>query len=174
MKRYLFVIPLIVSLVASPVLAEHRQVPHEKVIKWAGCQAQLVTSDVIPIAGSAYAPYAHTLYIGTLEAMDTPEFVHQIILFHEIGHCLQFQDGVLYEMGTPDRELDADRWAADLACAIGLDGRQMLHDVMVWAKKTFDYDGDYAHGTLQQRIEAGNMARWCEKPDFQAPWFRLT
>jgi hypothetical protein len=122
MKRYVIPVFLIV-LLADPVLADHKQLSHQEMVKWSGCQAELVTGDDHSPAESFYLPASHTLYVGTSPDPSIPEYVHTMILLHEIGHCLQAQAGYLYDLGNPARELDADRISVDLACALGMDGR---------------------------------------------------
>lgn len=144
----------------------------EALARWAGCRANVVTSDQVSITRSYYNYYEHTLYIGT--SSDSPLMVRVIIVFHEIGHCLQAQDGTMTKyyngpLQVQDIELDADRRAADLACRYGLPGKSLLHDVFVWAYKTFGYLGDYAHGTISQRIRQGELASACQVVPVQAP-----
>jgi hypothetical protein len=146
--------------------ASHRDLDIAATARWAGCTADLTTSDEVSIAGSAYSPDEHRLYIGTQPG--APEYVYTIVALHEIGHCLQWQEESPLRRHTPERELDADRRAADLACAMGLDGAQMLHDTMVWAKQEFDYNGDPNHGTLVERISASALAYSCRVVPQQA------
>ncbi len=154
---------LLVLLAATAAAADHRQAPYESVVRWAGCTADLVTSDQYSAIESFYLT-DHTLYIGTganttagLPA--APAAFELMILLHEIAHCLQQQERSPLEGAA--RELDADLRAADLACAMGLDGRRLLHDLFVWAFETLDYVGDEGHGTLAERISQGEAAPAC-------------
>lgn len=154
----------------TPAFAEHRQDGYESWVKWAGCDATLVTDDDREIVSSHYNIVTRTLVIGAKDRSDLPREIAEMILFHEIGHCLQQQAG-MFEAMTPIIviELDADRWAADLACGMGRDGQRLLHDLMVWAKEVFDYDGDPWHGSLAQRIAQGKNAAFCRIAPHQAP-----
>ena len=164
-----FLVALIV-LVAFPATATHRQAPYEEIIRWARCTAALVTSDERGVVESYYAPYSHQLYVGTQDRADLPQRLAEMILFHEIGHCLQRQAGLFDgSFSRVQIELDADRWAAEIACSLGRDGKRDLHDLFVWAKETFGYEGDPDHGTLIQRIAQGKNAALCNLPPTQAP-----
>jgi hypothetical protein len=170
MKRLVTALVTVLLILAVPVVAEHRQDSYADIVKWAGCEANLVTSDERQIIESFYSPGKHTLYIGTRDVEGLPQSVAVIVLYHEIGHCLQAQSGLLTTwLPRIYLELDADRWAADLACARHLDGKRMLHDIMVWAYKTYGYEGDYDHGTLAQRIAQGDNALMCRLPRIEAP-----
>lgn len=127
--------------------------------RWAGCSANVVTSDRVPAIGSYYSPLEHTLYIGT--SPEIPADAQLMVTLHEIGHCLQAQEGFFYGRTSVQIELDADRRSADLACSLGLDGVRMLHDLFVWAFDVYGYDGDLDHGTMVERISAAEGAPAC-------------
>lgn len=167
-KRIILSVIMLCVALTSPSAAEHRDRKIESLMRWAGCTAALTTSDEVPIERSVYAYDEHRLYIGTQPG--DPENVYLGVTLHEIGHCLQMQEGVLLNRGSVERELDADRRAADLACAMGRDGREILHELMVWAKEKFDYDGDDSHGTSAQRIQIGREAPACRVQPTQAPY----
>lgn len=164
MKRLIATLLLSVLSVLSalPAAADHRQAPYERLVRWAQCTATFVTSDEVPVLRSYYDSVEHTLYIGTAELPGLSQELAEIVLFHEIGHCLQEQAGLFRDLPTIVTELDADRWAADLACALDRDGKRLLHDFFVWAKQTFGYDGDPDHGTLAQRTAQGDNAAMCK------------
>ena len=138
-----------------------------KIVAWAGCNAALFTSDQASPAESFYDSTYHQMYIGTHEDTDIPYYAGLTILLHETGHCLQDQMGTLtgdaYRADPVRFELDADRWAADLMCGLGLDGRSLLRQTFEWARDAFGYQGDEGHGTLAQRIGQGENARACDK-----------
>jgi len=157
--KTLLALALSLSFVVS-ASAAHRQASYEDLVRWAGCEARLVTSDQHEVVESYYSPLEHALYVGTKQLPGLRPEMAEMVLFHEIGHCLQAQAG-LGDLPTLVLELDADRQAADLACGLGRDGRQLLHDLFVWALKTYDYDGDPSHGTLVQRISQGENASLC-------------
>ena len=153
-----------------PASAMHRQQPYEDIVRWAGCHAGLVTDDDRVVVESYYSPSASILFIGTKDFPGLEQELAEMVLFHEVGHCLQHQAGLLDgTLPTLVTELDADRWAADLACGLGRDGKRLLHDIFVWAHETFGYDGDPWHGTLKQRIAQGDNAPFCKIVPLQAP-----
>lgn len=150
--------------------ANHRQAATERLVHWAGCKAPVVTSDERSVLESFY-DLGHTLYVGTDH--DVPYGVWLIVLFHETAHCLQYQElgqamEYSYAVDPMAFELDADRHAATLVCGLGLDGPGFLHDAFVWILKVYGYDGDENHGTLAQRIHAGDNACMAPTP-LQAP-----
>lgn len=168
MRRLISAIALLLCL-ASTAEASHRDKGILRTMRWAGCHAGLLTDDSVFTLRSMYIPFIHTVAIGTYTA-DIPEEVVLTITLHEIGHCLQMEDGTLYEMDDVTRELDADRRAADMLCALHWDGPRILHDLFVWAKQTVGYDGDPGHGTLAERIAQGEVAPRCKKAALQAPF----
>jgi hypothetical protein len=159
---------LLVALAAAPAGADHLQQPYERLVRWAGCEAVLVTDDTESATSSFYVSQLHGLFIGTRP--DMPSDLALVIVLHEIAHCLQYQDGSAARIGRgPALELDADRRAAELACALGLDGPRLLHDLFVWAYATLGYVGDEGHGTSAERISQGAAARGaCVRPPQQA------
>lgn len=168
MRRLFAVLLLLaVALIPAQASADHLQKPLQRLVDWSGCDAELVTSDEEAAVNSFYSPMEHRLYIGTSgEGNPTAEAVLMIAL-HEIGHCLQDENGSpLWDDGVA-LELDADRLAADMACALGLDGPQLLHDLFVWAHEVYGYDGDGSHGTLAQRISQSDRAPACHLPPVQ-------
>ena len=169
MKRLLIACLTLVML-SIPAGATHRQSTYADIVSWAGCRAALVTDDTRHIFSSHYNYPSKTLYIGTADAAELAQELAEMVLFHEIGHCLQHQTGML-DAPIPLMmiELDADRWAAELACGLGKDGKRLLHDLFVWAYETQGYEGDSAHGTLTQRIAQGDNAAMCKLTPYQAP-----
>jgi hypothetical protein len=166
---FIAAVTLIVSLLA-PSNAIHNDRAVKKLVAWAGCNATVMTSDQQLASDSMFSLQTKTLYIGTRP--DAPTYAERIIILHEIGHCLQLQEGgIAYfqETGAPGYELDADMRSADLACKLGMDGRRMLHDTMIWAKHTFGYEGDWVHGSLADRIAQGDNAPACKAHATQAP-----
>ena len=153
-----------------PATAAHQQISYEVIAAWAGCRATLVTNDDASILNSHYTLAPPTLSIGTQPVDGLPQDVAEMVLFHEIGHCLQHQAGLFNEpIPLVVVELDADRWAAELACGMHRDGKRLLHDIFVWAHEQFGYNGDPAHGTLAQRIAQGDNAAMCKLTPLQAP-----
>lgn len=169
MKRFLALSLALVLLLAIPASADHRQAGYEEIVRWAGCRATLYTDDTESITGSFYTSRTHALYIGTLDEPGLSPELARMVLYHEIGHCLQEQSDLFTGTSALYRELDADRWAADLACARGEDGVRLLRDLFLWAKEHYEYDGDPAHGTLEQRISAGTNAAMCRFAPPQVP-----
>jgi hypothetical protein len=156
-RAYALVTALLLSLlVAIPAAADHFQKPYEKIVRWSGCHADLITKDDVSVGRSLYQRFPPAIGIGTLEGSIT-----LMVLLHEISHCLQDQEGQDMYSDLRAVELDADRRSVQLACALGLDGPSLLHDLWVWAKKTFGYEGDKNHGTLAQRISQGENVHRC-------------
>lgn len=136
---------------------------YPQVVQWAGCHAAVAVDAESSPVESFYVPSAHTMVVGTKMDDSVPYYVGVFILLHETGHCLQDESGWLskqYDIVTV--ELDADRRASDLACGMGLDGRQISHDTFTWVHDTFGYDGDWNHGSLAQRMAQANAAHACD------------
>lgn len=154
---------LMLLALASPILADHKQLEYEGLVRWAGCTADLVTSDEHHLFESSYTG-SHVLYIGTdIDSTRDPN-IDLLVLFHEIGHCLQVQEGLTWEAyaaNTKLWELDADMRSANIACSLGMDGKRMLHDAFTWVYATYGYAGDPNHGTLTERIHQGHLAPLC-------------
>jgi hypothetical protein len=137
---------------------------YPSLVKWAGCHATVIADPSQPAVGSFYIPMRHVIIIGTDENAKEPYYAGLFIVLHETGHCLQDESGWLdKQTDIVVVELDADRRATDLACARGLDGRKILHDTFVWARDEFGYQGDPAHGSLEQRMAQGDLAHACDK-----------
>jgi len=139
---------------------------YPKMVSWAGCTADVDIDQHDSVAGSYYVPGYHVMHIGARDDSGIPYFAGLIILLHETGHCLQFQadpEGQMsaYRQDPVKYELDADRRAADLACSMGLDGKQLLRDTFQWAHDVLGYEGDPSHGTLAQRMSQGDAAPAC-------------
>lgn len=166
MKR--FIAAALMSLFLLIPISGYASSPYspESLIRWAGCTAQIVTSDQRSVMSSMYNPYSHTVYIGTAEQYGVTRDFRVAIIFHEVQHCLQGQaghlDGPGYFQSIVDVELDADRGSADLMCQYHMDGVKILHDLFVWARAEFGYEGDPNHGTLEQRISQGENAMACQ------------
>ena len=137
---------------------------------WAGCTANVETDDTASPVDSFYR--YHNLYIGT--DPKAPDYVLETVVFHEVGHCLQYQQNYMRDLwfseGIIAVELDADRWSAQLMCGRGWDGMKRLHDTFVWLLHEYSYRGDYFHGTLDQRISQGEKADYCKVNPQQAPF----
>lgn len=172
MKKLVFGLLAALLITLAPVEAGTASLSNDPVslARWAGCNAQVVTSDLHSPVESFYAGGSQpAIYFGT--APGIAKDVAIIIMLHEIGHCLQDQyygnDGTfqfLYMLDSVPFELDADRYSADLACSLGMEGVRMVAETFDWAHDTFDYKGDPGHGTLDQRKAAGASAQACYKP----------
>jgi len=141
-------------------------------VRWAGCKATVVTDENESALSSYYRYGDQIMYIGLAKEEGLTDNMEAMVIFHETGHCLQDQLGYIRslweEKGTVAVELDADRWSAQLACAYHLDGRQLLHDVFVWAMNAYGYHGDYNHGSIWERISQGEKADYCNVTPQQA------
>lgn len=143
--------------------ATHLQQPYAAWVAWAGCRAEVITDDAHSVLDSFYDTESERLYLGTL-ADEVPEGLGLVVVFHEVTHCLQGQHGDLDgSYDTVQIELDADRGAANLLCALGKDGARLEHDLFLWARDNFGYNGDSWHGTLAERIAAGYSAPNCKR-----------
>lgn len=138
------------------------------IAEWAGCEnVTVVEADILNAYFGVDYGGSPVILIGT----QFPEEHRLTVFLHELGHCLQYMDGSIMKMASVTRELDADGRSAQLACALHMNGPQMVRDLLVWIHVTFGYDGDEDHGTLVQRIEQGNRAKgWC--PSTQAPYLQ--
>lgn len=138
------------------------------IAEWAGCEnVTVVASDMLNAYFGVDYDGSPVIVIGT----QFPEQHRLTVFLHELGHCLQYMDGTIMKMDSETRELDADGRAAQLACALHMDGPRMLRELFEYARAEFGYDGDPDHGTLAQRIEQGNRAKsWC--PNIQAPFLQ--
>jgi hypothetical protein len=154
-----------VSVIASQELTTEQGVVD--VVRWAGCNASVVTSEGVSIRGSFYNSWEKTLYIGrdqSVQGQPAPYYAGLLILFHEIGHCLQDQEGVLGQVGDGSQaatELDADRRAVDLACLYNLDGPEYWQELWQWIYDTTGYSGDENHGTIEERYNQVTRATYC-------------
>jgi hypothetical protein len=165
----------VLLVIAVPAGADHLQGHYEGLVRATGCTAEVVTSDTHSAMESFYHPITHQVYVGTGYSVvyglpEVPPHLAVIIVLHEAAHCLQwmYEDPVIFE-GAVARELDADRRAADMACRLGMPGDKLLHDIMVWAYEKLGYEGDISHGTLEQRIRAGQGLESCRVRPHSAP-----
>ena len=93
-----------------------------------------------------------------------PESWQRIILWHEVGHCLQWQDdryGALRAKGPYELEWDADRFAIRQLAAEGIDGAELNSTIWadIYRQSKYEGDPDDTHGTLVGRITRGNLNR---------------
>ena len=170
MRRWVWVVAAAVLLlgVAAPYelrWTDWRYDPanYPKMVKWAGCQAPVVVDpDASPVA--SYYRIGEYMSVGTKEDAGVPYYAGLFILFHETGHCLQYQEGWIQKQDDIQTiELDADRRSADLMCGLGLDGRSLLIQTFEWVHDQFGYNGDWAHGTLADREAQAANAHQCDK-----------
>ena len=137
---------------------------YPKVVRWAGCHATVAANEDAGPEASFYIPMAKTMVVGTKADDSIPYYAGLFILLHETGHCLQDESGWLdKQTDIVVVELDADRRGADLACGMGLDGRQILIDTFDWAHRVLGYNGDMNHGSLEQRMGQAANAHACDK-----------
>jgi hypothetical protein len=137
-----------------------------KLVRWAGCQADVVTSDEHSVLESF--SLGDKLYIGTEPTPGLTKDMETMVIFHEVAHCLQYQhDAEGFEMGysvnPKEYELAADREGARLMCAMHLDGPKANHDLLVYAYKEFGYTGDVHHGSLVERMHQSDNLDTCTK-----------
>lgn len=135
-----------------------------EISRWAGCKAGVIIDWERSPVFSYYTREAKYIMIGGLDDGKMPYYAGLMIFLHEVGHCLQDQNGELitYPMNPKKYELDADRYSADLSCKLGLNGRSLLKELFDWAKEAFGYEGDPDHGTMAERIAQGLKATACD------------
>jgi hypothetical protein len=151
----------LVLVFATAAVANHRDESIASLVKQLGCAATVQTYDDVSPVRSAFSPLNNTLYIGTEDDPTLPVEVADMIVLHEIGHCLQLQDGTVWTGDTLTLELDADRRSVDLACSIGRDGRSLQFRLWKWVNEKFGYVGDHSHGTIAERIAQADNATMC-------------
>ncbi len=163
MKKLIAALLLTLFIPSTSYAMSAQQV--KSLVRWAGCNATVVTNEDKSILSSSYRYGDQILYIGLAKEEGLSDEMEAMVIFHETGHCLQDQLGYMRslweEKGTIAVELDADRWSAQLACAYHMDGKQLIHDIFVWAWKTYGYGGDYNHGSIWERISQGDNADYC-------------
>jgi hypothetical protein len=161
------VVSVVVVLMAlSPAAASLWDPSPADTMRLAGCSAKLVMSSQHSVAESAFSWMNNTLYLGT--APGHPKWVYQQVLRHEIGHCIQLQNkwifnAARYDYDVQKVELEADQLGAGLACKDGLDGGRLNEALWHYVHDTYGYDGDFMHGTLDQRIAAGYSSPDCPR-----------
>lgn len=157
------------SMIVGILHADAPNIP--RLVRWANCHATVILLDTHPVTDSFFlvAPDDEIyLGIGMANTNVPQEYVDAIVL-HEVGHCLQWEQGRWRTLTPLERELDADRQSANLMCARGQNGPYILHALMIWAKETMNYTGDEGHGTLAQRIAQSNKAPLCIPAPSQSP-----
>ena len=177
MKALVAVLLMICTLLV-PLSAPALSIPTDvasltSIAEWAGCHGVEIADVVAPYYDfNAYFtvnPYTGQPVIVIINGVTVPEQHRFMIFLHELGHCLQYMDGTIFQMEQVTRELDADGRAAQLACALHMDGPRMLDELWDWVRAEFGYEGDPSHGTLEQRREQANRAKsYC--PAIQAPF----
>src|SRR6266478_4078065 len=118
MKKLLAALLLALFIPSTSYAMTHQQV--QSLVKWAGCNAKVVTDEGESVLSSYYRYADQIMYIGLAKENGLTDNMSLIVVFHETGHCMQDQLGYMRslweEKGTVGIELDADRWAAQLAC----------------------------------------------------------
>jgi hypothetical protein len=158
---------LAITLSLTPISAS--ALTHQQVVDmshWAGCRAEVVTSDEASATDSSFqVEESATIYFGTAKEEGMTDEMQTLILFHEVSHCLQYQEDYIFHMYQEDGqkavELDADYRGVQLACAYHLNGRQLIDDVFSWMLQNFGYTGDWRHGSIWERMAQGDKADWC-------------
>src|SRR5437660_747573 len=85
-----------------------------------GTKVTMLSDEGESVLSSYYNYGEQIMYIGLAKENNLTDNMSLIVVFHETGHCMQDQLGYMRslweEKGTVGVELDADRWAAQLAC----------------------------------------------------------
>ena len=126
-----------------------------------GCTATVVTVESTGF-NAYYNQYNHEVILVGFDTL--PETWQKLILWHEIGHCLQSQAGEfgsLRAKGPYELEWDADRFAIRQLAEEGIDGADLNATIWATVYQQYDYKGDEydSHGTTVDRITRGNLNR---------------
>lgn len=92
---------------------------------------------------------------------DFPEAFQRVIFYHELGHCLQMEEGATFT-DLIQAEQDADVRGANFDCADGGNGVADTKTYFEYLKDKYGYEGDEDHGTVEER-EAVVAANACHK-----------
>jgi hypothetical protein len=155
---------LVVPVAGDPAIP-NSPAAFASIAEWAGCQN--VTVSALETGGRFNAffgvhPITGQPVIVFLNADSIPDQHRFTVFLHELAHCLQWGEGYIDKLDSVTLELDADGRAAQLACALGMDGPRMVREAFEWMRDTFGYQGDPGHGTLAQRIAQGKRGEsWC-------------
>ena len=96
-----------------------------------------------------YMPGAHAIVVFGNE--DLNQDIARAILLHEIGHCIQFQNGESYDV--PWREWDADEFAMRNAHRAGIAPDTNLNALRSFLRNRPPHEGmDEPHGSPAGRI----------------------
>lgn len=154
MKRVAMLAAALLILIATPAMAltqdEAQQIAND-----AGCNVPVViyTWPTIPDWNAFYGQPSPwwPVQIGLVNMQELPESWQQLILYHEIGHCLQ-----------GGGEWEADKYAIRMMADRGLDGSAIMHDMWAWESNRSEYLGSAgsSHGLFTHRITRGWLNRW--------------
>lgn len=167
MKKLLATLVLIASLVWSPAtFAEVKiTVPTDKDSlqkfgRSVGCENLVVRERIALSPNGSFQVRKDTPLINLmLVPKEKPQY-KLAIFYHELGHCMQYNEGLGGEIGPAD-EQDADKRGANFACQNGMDGIELMTEELTWLHETYGYNGDPGHGTLDERIAAASSAEIC-------------
>jgi hypothetical protein len=99
------------------------------------------------------------------------------VLLHELGHCIQWQDGRLYQMASADLEQEADVLAATWMCNLGYDGtavaEQTFRHLAQIANRDID-EPEITHGSIRDRINQVSLRTHSCLPNRQYPILALS
>lgn len=163
MKRVLIAaVALFILCVAGQAMALSQD-EAQSIVAATGCTATVEAIEV-PREGfnAFYSPMEH--HIVTFNFSQLPETWQRFILYHETGHCLQWQRGESYklrERGIHENEWDADAFAIQTLNAQGYDGEAINEELLSYVYRTWDAKGedDDSHGTIVDRIIRGRLSR---------------
>lgn len=161
----LFLVGLLLALAAltTPLSASAMDLQEMKdTVRSLGCTAAVSS---IPSYGfnAYYNPRDHS--ITMIGADKLPENWQRLILLHETGHCLQFQNNewqALRAAGPYELEWDADAFAIrQLDALYGIDGAELNAEIWSQLYRQYGFEGDLedSHGLSVERITRGNLNR---------------
>lgn len=148
-------VALLACLVTSPALALNAS-DVEQMAKSVGCTASIeeYQDDTNPV-NAGYFPWQRAIKILNFHLI--PESWQRMIAWHEIGHCLQFQNEEFNEDPGDipyNVEWDADEFAIKQMAKERVDGTSILRDFFHWLYLRYGVTGraDESHGTTVDRI----------------------
>lgn len=127
-----------------------------------GCAATVTSIDSSGF-NAYYSPMSDEIVL--IGFNNIPESWQRLILLHETGHCIQWQNGEMPRLlarGPYEIEWDADAYAIrQLDAVYGIDGAALNAEIWGQLYRQFGYKGDIddSHGTSVGRITRGNLNR---------------
>src|SRR3989442_1279471 len=93
MKKLIAALLLALLIPSTSYAMSAQQV--KSLVKWAGCNATVVTDESESILSSYYRYGDQIMYIGLAKENGLSDGMSTIVIFHETGHCMQDQLGYM-------------------------------------------------------------------------------